>query len=138
MKLNNYLANIAVNYVKLHNLHWNVYGETFKEAHEYLEELYDDMAEKFDAVAELDRMQGNYPAASVKEYLELATIEELDSKAVSVKDAYTIALNDFNTLKANALELRENAGDNFGLANMMEDHLADYAKVLWFLGEKVR
>lgn len=28
--LNRYLANVAVEYVKLHNLHWNVVGSSFK------------------------------------------------------------------------------------------------------------
>ncbi len=37
-KLNKYLADTAVMYIKLHNLHWNVYGLQFKAVHEYLED----------------------------------------------------------------------------------------------------
>ena len=29
-KLNKYLANLGVEYIKLHNLHWNVVGINFK------------------------------------------------------------------------------------------------------------
>ena len=39
--LNVYLANIGVEYVKLHHLHWNVVGSQFKAVHEYLETLGD-------------------------------------------------------------------------------------------------
>ena len=39
--INKYLANLAVEYFKLHNLHWNVIGINFKSTHEYLEVLYD-------------------------------------------------------------------------------------------------
>ena len=36
--INKYLANLAVEYFKLHNLHWNVIGINFKSTHEYLED----------------------------------------------------------------------------------------------------
>ena len=44
-QVNAYLANIGVSYIKLHNLHWNVVGSQFKAAHEYLETLYDALAD---------------------------------------------------------------------------------------------
>ena len=47
-KLNRYLANLNIGNTKLHNLHWNVYGLSFKAVHEYLEGLYDSFFEKFD------------------------------------------------------------------------------------------
>ena len=70
LKSNKYLANIAINYGKLHNLHWNVIGLQFKPVHEYLESLYDNMHEVLDEVAELLKMNGEYPLASFKEYLK--------------------------------------------------------------------
>ena len=36
-KVNGYIANIGVSFVKMHNLHWNVVGSQFKAVHEYLE-----------------------------------------------------------------------------------------------------
>ena len=52
-KLNKYLADTGVMYIKLHNLHWNVYGLQFKPVHEYLEALYDDTTEKMDEILSL-------------------------------------------------------------------------------------
>ena len=51
--INKYLANLAVEYFKLHNLHWNVVGINFKSTHEYLEVLYDGITKTLDEVAEV-------------------------------------------------------------------------------------
>ena len=40
---NKLLSNYFVVFVKLHNLHWNVVGINFKQIHEYLETLYNDI-----------------------------------------------------------------------------------------------
>ena len=109
LKSNKYLANVAINYGKLHNLHWNVIGLQFKPVHEYLESLYDSMHEVLDEVAELLKMNGEYPLASFKEYLKVSEIVELESKDYSVKEALEIALADIKVLRDNALELRRMA-----------------------------
>ena len=135
LKSNKYLANINVNYVKLHNLHWNVLGLQFKPVHEYLEGLYDSMHEVFDEVAELLKMNGEYPLASLKDFLAVSEIKELESKDYSVKESLQIALADIKLLKENALELRKLAAEDdfYPLQVMMEDHLANYNKVVWFI-----
>lgn len=130
--LDKYLANLSVGNIKLHNLHWNVTGITFKEVHVYLEDLYDDFFEKFDEVAEYQKQVGVYPKASTKEYLELTDIEELDSKDIDRKDAIKEALKLVKHMKELALEIREKA-DDFVLSNMMEDHVTDYNKEIWFM-----
>lgn len=135
LKTNKYLANINVNYVKLHNLHWNVIGLQFKPVHEYLEGLYDNMHEAFDEVAELLKMNGEFPLASLKDFLAITEISELVSKDYSIKESLEIALADIKLLKANAFELRLLATeeDFYPLQIMMEDHLANYNKVIWFV-----
>ena len=135
LKSNKYLANINVNYVKLHNLHWNVLGLQFKPVHEYLEGLYDSMHEVFDEVAELLKMNGEYPLASLKDFLAVSEIKELESRDYSVKESLEIALADIKLLKDNALELRSLAAEDdfYPLQVMMEDHLANYNKVVWFI-----
>ena len=135
LKSNKYLANINVNYVKLHNLHWNVLGLQFKPVHEYLEGLYDSMHEIFDEVAELLKMNGEYPLASLKDFLAVSEISELESKDYSVKESLEIALSDIKLLKENAVELRKLAAEDdfYPLQVMMEDHLANYNKVVWFI-----
>ena len=80
VKVNGYLANVAVSYVKLHNLHWNVVGPQFKAVHEYLESIYDAYAAVLDAVAELLKMQDEMPLSRMSDYLAVASIKEIEAK----------------------------------------------------------
>ena len=133
--LNTYIANIGVGYIKLHNLHWNVVGSQFKAVHEYLESLYDAFADVLDETAELLKIAGAQPVASLKGYLEIATIKELGDEAVDQKKALEITLADLELLRDQAASIRALADkdDVFGIANLMEDHVTNYAKQIWFL-----
>ena len=132
---NKYLANVGVSYIKLHNLHWNVVGLNFKAVHEYLESIYDSMAEVLDEVAELIKMDGGYPLASLKEYLAVASIEELESRDYKILESLDILLKDLKALREEVLEIRSIADelDNVAFVNMAEDHLANYNKQIWFV-----
>ena len=134
-KVNGYLANIGVSYIKLHNLHWNVQGHAFKPVHEYLESLYEALAGVLDEVAELLKMDDKAPLASMKEYLAAATISELESVGIRNKEALRIVLADLEHLKAQAEELRKGAiaEDHYALQSMIEGHLGHYAKNIWFI-----
>ena len=132
---NNYIANIGVSYIKLHNLHWNVVGHQFKSVHEYLESLYDALADVLDEVAEILKMDGEMPLGSLKKYLEAASIEELEDKDYSVKESLEIVLKDMELLKAQAEAIRKLADeeDHYQLVGAMEDQLGNYAKNIWFI-----
>ncbi|MCB2210036.1 DNA starvation/stationary phase protection protein [bacterium] len=134
-KINKYLADTGVFYIKLHNLHWNVQGLQFKAVHEYLEGLYNDVTEKMDEIAELLRMHGEYPAASLADFQKLSSIEELPSEAVDVKSALSITLEELKGFDAAAKDIRSAADedDAFDVVMMMEDHCADYQKTIWFI-----
>ena len=136
-KLNKYLADNAVMYIKLHNLHWNVYGLQFKPVHEYLEALYDDTTEKMDEIAEVIRMKGEYPAASLEEYLKLSSIKELPSEKIANKAALEIVLEDLKALDAEAKDVRATADEDdiFDVVMMMEDYCAFYQKTIWFISQ---
>ena len=133
--LNQYLANIGVSYIKLHNLHWNVVGKDFKPVHEYLETLYDGFADVLDSVAELLKMNEVAPAASLKEYLELADIKELPSEELKSKDVLEIVLADMEHLKAQAESIRKAADevDDYAVVSEMEGDLEQYNKTIWFV-----
>lgn len=135
VQLNAYLANIGVTYIKLHNLHWNVTGSQFKAVHEYLETLYDAFADVLDAVAEILKMNGEMPLASMKDYLAVATIQEAESKELDVKSVLNMALSDMEALNAQASAIRQqaNEADQFDVANKMEDDLKNYGKTIWFI-----
>ena len=132
-KLNPYLSDLAVMFMKLHDLHWNVKGMQFVPMHQYTEARYDDMAEKLDAVAELIIMQGEQPVSCIKDYLALATVKELNRGSYRDQDVLNIVKEDLEHLKAEAMSIHESCADNFAVVTMMEEHIAGYDKELWFL-----
>ena len=135
VKVNGYLANVAVSYVKLHNLHWNVVGPQFKSVHEYIETLYDGFADVLDAVAEVLKMQGEVPLSRMSDYLAVASIKEIEPKDYSVEESLSIVLADMEEMKAQAeaIRLAADEEDNYPVVNMMEDDLENYNKTIWFL-----
>lgn len=135
VSMNKYLANIGVEYIKLHHLHWNVVGVNFKSIHEYLEGLYDGLASSLDEVAELLKIHDEVPAASLKEYLELASIEELEAGELHGKEVLEIVLKDFKEMRNQAEALRNQADEEnlFGVVSALEGDLEQYDKNIWFI-----
>ncbi|MFI3226618.1 MAG: DNA starvation/stationary phase protection protein [Clostridia bacterium] len=133
--LNKYLADIAVLYIKFHNLHWNVVGKQFKNVHEYLETIYDGFADVLDEVAESIKMNGKMPVASMTEFLKITSVKELGDEEISVSDTLNIAKVDIASIKKIAESIRKTASDDdcYDVVSMMEGHLVNYNKTLWFL-----
>lgn len=111
--LNRQVANLNILYVKLHNYHWYVKGEQFFSLHEKFEELYDDVTLKMDEVAErLLSIKGS-PAATLKEYLEIGTIQEATGKEDTRGMVQTL-IEDFATVAeelTEGIELAEEISD---------------------------
>ncbi|MCC5908853.1 MAG: DNA starvation/stationary phase protection protein [Clostridiaceae bacterium] len=134
-KLNEYLSNLAVLNVKLHNLHWNVVGMQFVQIHEFTESMYNDVFEKYDDVAELIKIRGEKPLAKMADYLQNASIQELDKDKFSTTEVIQIVKDDLTKMKDLATEIRNAAdeADDFGIVAEFEDHVAGYNKNLWFI-----
>lgn len=134
-KLNPYLSDLVVFYLKLHDLHWNVKGMQFMPVHKYTEAQYDDMAEKFDAVAEIMIMHGEKPVSNIADYVKLASIKEVSKDVYKDNEVLKILIDDMSTLKAEAESIRASMveEDVFDVVALLEDHVAGYNKELWFL-----
>ncbi|HDR3344804.1 TPA: DNA starvation/stationary phase protection protein [Bacillus cereus] len=74
--LNKQVADWSVLFTKLHNFHWYVKGPQFFTLHEKFEELYTESATHIDEIAERILAIGGKPVATMKEYLELSSIQE--------------------------------------------------------------
>ena len=94
-------------YVKTHNYHYNVVGLDFKSVHVQLEEEYDQIHMWIDQVAEDMKKEGEYPPASLKEYLAITSIEEVASKDYRSIDIYKSMVLDYETLETLVSELSE-------------------------------
>ena len=132
-KMNPYLSDLVVMFSKLHDLHWNVKGMQFMPVHQYTEERYHEMADKIDAVAELMIMQGEKPVTGLKNYLDIAAIQEPDKGTYGDMEVLEILCKDLEHLRAEALDIHDHCADHFTVVTMMEEHIAGYDKQIWFL-----
>lgn len=131
---NIYLANLHVVYVKLHNFHWNVVGVDFIDFHEKTEELYKEVAEEIDEVAERIRMLGLFPLASMQEYINHATLQEAESEPYNTATISYAIVEDFSATARflrDIGKLAEGQGDEHTI-RILEDAYAFLEKYVWF------
>jgi len=134
-KMNEYLANQQVMYIKLHNLHWYIKGQGFFTLHAKLEELYEATAETIDEVAERMLMVGATPVASLQGALKLATVKELEDKPIGSKETVEVLAKDVAWWLKDTkeiIEMAEKEGDT-GTVDLFSGLLAEYQKLAWML-----
>lgn len=134
-KLNILLSDLVVEYHKLQNFHWYVKGSDFFTAHAKLEELYNYINEAIDEVAENILMLNGKPACSLKVFLELSHIQEVDDCYLSSHEIYKIVIEDFQYLLDSLLEIKKQADkDNQVLiSSLMDNYISEFYKTLWML-----
>ena len=74
--LNTIVASQGLMYIKLHQFHWFIKGPQFFDLHVKLEDLYGQMTEDMDLVAERLLAIGGEPYATLKEFMDHSVIEE--------------------------------------------------------------
>ncbi len=105
-ELNLQIANWSVLYTKLHRFHWYVKGPLFFTLHAKFEELYDESALVVDQVAErLLAIQGE-PIATMKEYLETASIQESINET-KASDMVATLVKDYTQINESLKQLAE-------------------------------
>ena len=105
-ELNLQIANWSVLYTKLHRFHWYVKGPLFFTLHAKFEELYDEAALVVDQVAErLLAVQGE-PIATMKEYLENASIQESNNET-KASDMVATLVKDYTQINESLKQLAE-------------------------------
>ncbi|MCY7696179.1 DNA starvation/stationary phase protection protein [Bacillus altitudinis] len=111
--VNKQVADWTVLYVKLHNYHWYVKGKDFFTLHEKFEELYTETATYIDDLAERMLALNGQPVATMKECLEISSIQEAEgneSAEQMVKNLYDDFSNIAEELKK-GMELAGEVGD---------------------------
>ncbi|MFE5431302.1 MULTISPECIES: DNA starvation/stationary phase protection protein [Peribacillus] len=102
--VNKEIANFSVLYTKIHNYHWFVNGPHFFELHQKLEELYKEVTSNYDELAERLLAIGEKPVATLKEYMELTTIEEATGNE-NTEDMVQSVISDFEKLSEEFQEI---------------------------------
>lgn len=134
-KMNLYLANQEVSYIKLHNLHWYVKGRSFFTLHAKLEELYNQTADIIDEVAERLLALEQSPVANMKNALSIAAIKELDDAPISSEDTIRGLISDVEYWIRDTKEivdLADETGDG-ATADQFNGYLSEYQKLMWML-----
>lgn len=138
--LNKLLADENVLYTKVRNAHWNIEGPDFHAQHIFFEELYSELAEIIDEVAERVRAIGQYAVGTMKEFLELTQLTEMKYKKNDSQGFIAELLNDYESL---IISLREDiklaeehndAGTEDFLVGLLEKH----EKTAWMLRSHLR
>lgn len=132
--LNEQVANLNVLYVKIHNYHWYVKGDNFFTLHVKFEDLYNEVTEKMDEIAERLLTLKGEPAATLKDYLEIATIQEATGKEDQRTMVQTL-IEDFATLSESfqeGIELAEKEEDA-ATADLLTGFKGEIEKHMWML-----
>jgi starvation-inducible DNA-binding protein len=108
--LNKQIANWSVLYIKLHNYHWYVKGGQFFTLHTKFEEFYNEAGLHVDELAERLLAIGGNPVATMREYLELSSIQEA-SGSDSAEEMVQSLINDFSIVIGELKEGMSLAGE---------------------------
>ncbi|MDR1781902.1 MAG: DNA starvation/stationary phase protection protein [Bacilli bacterium] len=138
--LNQLLADYMALNVKLHNLHWNVVGMGFEEYHELTEEMYEEMFENFDDIAEYLRKVDKLPLAQFQEYAKITKIKDIKEKEFTDEEVVKELVAIIDYLKASYLEIMKaaNEANELGLARNMENKLKELAKRRWMVTARTK
>lgn len=132
--LNKQLANWNILYVKLHNYHWYVNGPHFFTLHGLFETLYNEAATYIDELAERVLMIGGAPAATMKQYMQLASIQEASGQE-STDEMVAAIVKDFRQLATEAkagMMTAAQEGDEIS-ADMLKDIQDKLEKHVWMM-----
>jgi len=132
--LNQQLANCNVLYVKLQNYHWYVKGEHFFVLHEKFQELYEQLPPVIDEIAERILTIGGDPVGTLKQFVEMATIQEAKS-GESAEQMVIHLEKDYNQL---AQELKQGiqiaeANNDPSTADLYTGLASSFEKTVWML-----
>jgi starvation-inducible DNA-binding protein len=133
-------ANNFTFYLKAHNYHWTVAGETFKQDHEFLGEIYSLAQENIDGYAEQLRRIGAFPQGDIKEIVKNSSI--IDAPLNQMTEANLMFLNllaDLDTIVAYLQDTYDEAGAvrEYGLQNFLADRIDEHRKQQWMLTASV-
>jgi starvation-inducible DNA-binding protein len=132
--LNKQIANWSVLFIKLHNYHWYVKGNQFFTLHTKFEEFYNEASLHIDELAERLLAIGGQPVATMKECLEMASVQEANGNESAEEMVQSIS-SDFSLLVGELKEgmsIAEQANDEITGDMLLAIH-SSLEKHVWML-----
>lgn len=134
LSLQKTLADVFAMYFKAHTFHWNVEGPDFKQYHDLLGDIYEEVYGSIDLLAEHIRQIDAYTPTSLKQLLGLTVVSEEETVMPALQ--MIKSLMDTNSMVLASLMLSYRDADNaseLGLANFLQDRIAAHQKHAWML-----
>ena len=127
------LADAFHMYFKAHTFHWNVEGANFPEYHKFFGDIYEQLFDTIDPIAEEIRALGEYAPKSLDELKSSTSIstESADTPAAM----FSALIADNNKIIAgltSGYKIAEAAGE-IGLSNFLQDKIDAHKKLGWMI-----
>lgn len=133
--LNILLASTFGMALKTQRYHWNIMGMNFYQLHEFYEEIYDELYEHVDIIAEAIRSMGKFPTGSLGEYAELSQIAEEDG-IVTDAESQLMELIRANDVVLRIIKIAMTAAKDEGaedILDLLTNRLRQHKKHGWML-----
>ncbi len=128
------LADTFALYLKAHNYHWNVEGSNFPQYHEFFGNLYEELHDAVDPIAEHIRSLDAYAPGSFTRFMELTDIEDEVAVPAGVEMARRLMTDNERVLATLniAFKLADQL-DKQGLADFLAGRIDAHNKHGWML-----
>jgi starvation-inducible DNA-binding protein len=128
------LADTFALYLKAHQYHWNVEGQNFPQYHDFFGNLYEELHDAIDPIAEEIRSLDAYAPGSFTRFMELTDIEDEVSVPAGVEMARRLMTDNEKVLATLniAFKLAEQL-DKQGLADFLAGRIDVHNKHQWML-----
>ena len=121
-------------YLQMHNFHWNVSGELFRELHLMFEEQYNELALAVDEIAERIRTLGFHAPGTYQSFASLSAIDEVEG-VPEAKQMISILNRSHETIVntcRQTLIVAQQAHDESSIA-LISDRMRVHEKTAWML-----
>ena len=132
--LSRLLADSFTLYLMTHNFHWNVTGPMFNALHQMFMQQYTEQWTALDEIAERIRALGFPAPGTYREYIDLASIKEVDGvpKAMDMVRHLVTAQEATARTAREVFPLSEDANDQ-PTADLLTQRLNVHEKTAWML-----
>ena len=132
--LKKYLAENFALYLKTLNFHWNVEGVRFIQLHSFFQDIYEDLENATDVIAEHIRSLDAYVPGSFSRYSELSEIE--DEKNILTAEDMIKQIQEDNQVILRTLDVTFKLAEKEnkqGLIDFLGSRIAQHDKWNWML-----
>lgn len=120
--------------IKSQNFHWNIEGSNFPQYHAFYDQMYKDVSETIDQIAEYIRILGHYTPGSLQRYAELTIIND-QTKIPRAELMFFETLQDCEKMSELVVAMFDEATNERqqGIANFLAELQDLYGKKAWFV-----